>query len=243
MKIALLGYGKMGKEIEQLALSKNHTIALIVDENNANTFTTEELSKADVAIEFSTPGSAFNNIMRCFEAGTPIVVGTTGWLDKLEEVKSICKTKNQALFYASNYSIGVNVFFEINRKLALIMNTQPQYEISMEEIHHTQKLDAPSGTAISLADDILQRLDRKNKWVCTTDDQPLSVQTEELLIHALRQPLVPGTHSVSYHNQIDSIEIKHTAHNRKGFAAGALLAAEWILGKKGIFGMQDILKF
>ncbi len=244
MKIALLGYGKMGKEIEQQALARKHKIVLIVDENNATTYTLEELAKADVAIEFSTPASAFGNILKCFEANVPIVVGTTGWLDKLNEVKKICGEKKQSLFYASNYSIGVNVFFEINKKLAQIMNMQPQYDVRMEEIHHTQKLDAPSGTAISLANDLIEKMERKNKWVCeTVSDTLVSAKPEEVLITALREEHVPGTHTVSYNSEVDCIEIKHTAHSRKGFASGAVIAAEWIVGKKGIFGMQDILKF
>lgn len=243
MKIALLGYGKMGKEIEQQALARKHEIVLIVDENNAASYTLEELSKADVAIEFSTPASAYGNILKCFEANVPIVVGTTGWLDKLNEVKKICTEKKQSLFYASNYSIGVNIFFEINRKLAAIMNTQSQYEVRMEEIHHTQKLDAPSGTAISLANDLIENVERKNKWICETAGHPLSANPDEVLITALREELVPGTHTVTYDSEVDRIEIKHTAHSRIGFASGAVIAAEWIVGKKGIFGMQDILKF
>jgi 4-hydroxy-tetrahydrodipicolinate reductase len=243
MKIALLGYGKMGKEIEQQALAKGHEIVFIVDENNADTYTATSLSIADVAIEFSTPGSAVDNIYKCFEAGVPVVVGTTGWLDHFEAVKKNCSETKQSLFYASNYSIGVNIFFEINRKLANIMKGQHQYDVAIEEIHHTQKLDAPSGTAISLANDILERSESKTKWICDVEQRRKATENEALNILALRQESVPGTHTVVYSNEIDSIEIKHTAHNRRGFAAGALLAAEWIIGKKGIFSMQDILKF
>lgn len=242
MKIALLGYGKMGKEIEQQAIARKHEIALIVDAHNADTYTVEELAKADVAIEFSRPEAAFGNILKCFEANVPIVVGTTGWLDRLNEVKKICTDKNQALLYASNYSIGVNIFFEINRRLAAIMNTQSQYDVSMEEIHHTQKLDAPSGTAISLANDVIEKISAKNKWICETD-KPLHPSGDEIKITALRQALVPGTHTVTYSSEVDQIEIKHTAHNRIGFASGAVVAAEFLKGKKGIFGMQDVLKF
>jgi 4-hydroxy-tetrahydrodipicolinate reductase len=242
MKIALLGYGKMGREIEQQALAQKHEIVLIVDENNATTFSKEALAVADVAIEFSTPAAAVNNMLKCFEADVPIVVGTTGWLEKLDEVKAICTEKQQCLFYASNYSVGVNIFFEINRQLARIMNTQSQYDVALEEIHHTQKLDAPSGTALSLASDVLKNINRKTGWVCDLENKAETSKEEDLHILALRQPGVPGTHTVTYFNEIDSIEIKHTAHNRRGFAAGALLAAQWIIGKKGIFGMQDILK-
>lgn len=243
MKIALLGYGKMGKEIEQQALAKGHEIVLVVDEHNASTYTVDQLSKAEAAIEFSTPHSAVGNIYKCFEANVPVVVGTTGWLERYEEVKQACLEGKKAFLFSSNYSIGVNIFFEISRRLAAIMNQQPQYNVRMEEIHHTQKLDAPSGTAITLAEDILSNIDRKSHWICQTEGQSAEPGNDDLLINALRIPNIPGTHTVSYDSEIDSIEIKHTAHNRKGFAAGALMAAEWIAGKKGVFSMRDILKF
>ena len=227
----------MGKEIEKLAIEKGHSIILKVDVDNANTFSMDDLSKADVAIEFSTPHSVYNNILKCFEANVPIVVGTTSWSDKLEEVKKICKEKDQAIFYSSNYSIGVNIFFEINKRLAQLMNKQNNYDVTIEEIHHTQKLDAPSGTAITLANDVLKEVKSKTKWV-----NEIQNKKDELLITSLRIENIPGTHTIKYGSDVDSIEIKHTAHNRKGFAGGALMAAEWLAGKKGIFGMQDLLK-
>lgn len=244
MKIALLGYGKMGKEIEKLALQKNHEIVFIVDENNADDISiVDSLRKADVAIEFSIPEAAYNNILKCFEANIPVVVGTTGWLDRLSTIKEICAKKQQALFYSSNYSIGVNIFFLVNKKLAELMNNQIQYEVSIEEIHHTQKLDAPSGTAISLASDIIEKIERKEKWTSVLQDEIMDAKPGQLPIKSLRIENVPGTHLIKYNSEIDSIELKHTAHSRKGFAQGALLAAEWIRGKKGVFNMQDLLNF
>ena len=238
MKIAIIGYGKMGKTIERLAISKGHEIKLIIDHDNIEDLSTENLSKVDVAIEFSQPESAFNNILKCLEANTPVVSGTTGWTDKMDEIKSICSQNEGAFFYASNYSIGVNIFFEINRQLAKMMNNFPDYQISMEEIHHTQKLDAPSGTAITLANGIISNVERKASWLneATSDDNLISIISKRI-------DIVPGTHSVSYTSVIDSIDIKHTAHSRLGFAGGALQAAEWIVGKKGCFGMKDMLGF
>ena len=244
MKIALLGYGKMGHEIEQQALAAGHSIVLKVDETNAKTYTVEELKKASVAIEFSTPQSAFDNIKKCFAANVPVVVGTTGWLEHLDEAKKICTEQNQAMLWASNFSIGVNIFFEINKRLAQLMNKYTNYEVVMEEIHHTQKLDAPSGTAITLAKDILSRIDRKENWVSTLNDlDKKNFDKSELLIQSVRKESVPGTHKIRYENDVDSIEIIHTAHNRKGFAAGALIAAEWLVGKKGVYEMSDLMKF
>lgn len=236
MNIALIGYGKMGKEIEQIALSRGHKIALIVDAHNASTYTIDELKKADVAIEFSTPDSALGNIYKCFEAGVPIVVGTTGWLDKLEEVKKKCTDKKQTLFYTSNYSIGVNLFFKLNQQLAKLMNNYKEYNVHMEEIHHVHKLDSPSGTAISLANQVIQQIDEKKKWVnATTNDR------NELGIVSKRLDEVPGTHTVTYASAIDEISITHIAHNRKGFALGAVVAAEWVKDKKGVFGMEQLM--
>ncbi|HET6227270.1 MAG TPA: 4-hydroxy-tetrahydrodipicolinate reductase [Bacteroidia bacterium] len=236
MNIALIGYGKMGKEIEQIALSRGHKIALIVDAHNATTYTLDELKKADVAIEFSTPDSALGNIYKCFEAGVPIVVGTTGWLDKLEEVKKKCTDKKQTLFYTSNYSIGVNLFFKLNQQLAKLMNNHKEYNVHMEEIHHVHKLDSPSGTAISLANQVIANVDEKKKWVnATTADR------NELGIVSKRLDEVPGTHTVTYASSIDEISITHIAHNRKGFALGAVVAAEWVHDKKGVFGMEQLM--
>lgn len=236
MKIALIGYGKMGKEIEQIALSRGHSIVLKVDVNNEKTYSIEELKNADAAIEFSTPESAINNIYKCFEAGLPVVVGTTGWLNRLGEVKQKCIEKNQALFYASNYSIGVNLFFKLNEYLAILMKPYSEYNVSMEEIHHVHKLDAPSGTAISLANQVMGQIESKQKWVNNSTNN-----TNELSITSKRIDEVPGTHTVTYSSAVDEISITHLAHNRKGFALGAVIAAEWIIGKKGIFGMSDLM--
>lgn len=246
MKIALIGYGKMGKTIEEIALQKKHTVVLTVDEHNANSFTAEELSKADVAIEFTRPEAAFGNIMKCFDANVPVVSGTTGWIDRMEEVKKICLQKNQTFFYASNYSIGVNIFFEVNKKLAALMNNQPEYnEILINEIHHLQKLDAPSGTAISLAQQILEKVNRLKSWsnYSSSENKPPVKKDEELPIFSSREGEVPGTHIVKYFSHEDEIEIIHKAFSRKGFAAGAVLAAEWIKDRKGVFGMKDLLNF
>jgi 4-hydroxy-tetrahydrodipicolinate reductase len=236
MNIALIGYGKMGKEIEQIAISRGHTIVLKVDVSNATTYTLDELKKADVAIEFSTPEAAINNIYKCFDANVPVVVGTTGWLSKLDEVKQKCATQQQTLFYASNYSIGVNLFFKLNEYLAKLMNNYPDYNVSMEEIHHVHKLDAPSGTAISLANQVIEQLDEKQKWV-----NEASNSKHDLSIISKRIDEVPGTHTVTYNSAVDEISITHIAHNRKGFALGAVVASEWIKGKKGVFGMNDLM--
>lgn len=236
MKIALIGYGKMGKEIEQIAISRGHTIVLKVDRTNASSYSVAELKKADVAIEFSTPESAINNIHKCFEANIPVVVGTTGWLEHLDNVKQQCIEKQHTLFYASNYSIGVNLFFKLNESLAKMMNNYPAYNVSMEEIHHVHKLDAPSGTAISLANQVIGNLAAKKKWV----NRPAE-DTSELGIISKRLDEVPGTHTVTYSSDVDEISITHIAHNRKGFASGAVIAAEWVKDKKGIFGMNDLM--
>jgi 4-hydroxy-tetrahydrodipicolinate reductase len=238
MKIALIGYGKMGKTIERLALAKGHEIVLIVDLNTSQDFTIENLRKADVAIEFSQPESAFRNVKRCLQAGVPVVVGTTGWLEQLEEAKILCNQLGGAMIQATNYSIGVNVLFALNRHLAKMMNGQPQYDIQIEEIHHTQKLDAPSGTAITLGDDILTEIERKTQWV---NDE--TINSGDLQIISKRIDPAPGTHEVRYHSDIDTLKISHEAHSREGFAAGALTAAEWLVGKKGVFTMQDVLGF
>jgi 4-hydroxy-tetrahydrodipicolinate reductase len=237
MKFALIGYGKMGKTIEQVIMDQNagDEIVLRIGEDNLQDFTVENLKKADVAIEFSTPHSAIPNIYKCFEAGVPVVVGTTAWLDKLSEVESECIDKNGTLFYSPNFSIGVNIFFEINKRLAILMNKQQQYEVTMEEIHHTEKLDAPSGTAIKTAQVIMAELERKKKWNMNTN------KPDELLIVAKREPNVPGTHTVTYTSSVDSIEIKHEAKSRRGFAEGAVMAARWVAGKKGVFEMKDML--
>lgn len=237
MRIALFGYGKMGREIEQVAIQRGHEIDLKIDIHNTDTFSKDELKKCSVAIEFSTPHSAISNINKCFDIGIPVVVGTTGWYDKLDEVKKSCNEKNGCLFYASNFSVGVNIFFKVNEYLAKNMNNYTEYKISIEEIHHVHKLDAPSGTGISLAEGIMRNIPRKTKWINQKTDKE-----NELEIISKREGEIPGTHIVRYYSEIDDIEIIHKAHNRKGFALGAVLAAEFIKGKKGIFGMNDLLK-
>ena len=236
MKIALIGYGKMGKEIEQVAIKRGHEITAKVDVSNAATFTAKELAGSDVAIEFSTPESAVNNIYKCFEARVPVVVGTTGWLKRLEEVQKECTENKHALFYASNFSIGVNLFFRINVYLARLMNNYPDYDVSIKEIHHIHKLDAPRGPGLSLANQVIENIARKEKWVNaeTKNGKELSIISE-------REGEVPGTHIIKYRSEVDEITITHEAFNRKGFALGAVLAAEFMKGKTGVFGMKDLL--
>lgn len=230
MNIALLGYGKMGKMIEKIALARNHRIVAKIDVD-----TTEiNFSEIDVAIDFSMPHVAFDNIKKCMENNVPVICGTTGWLKDYENAVKICEEKNGAFIYASNFSLGVNLFFELNSYLAKMMGNLKQYRVNMEEIHHTQKLDAPSGTAITLAEDIINETDYSN-WKLDHGD------TNEIPITAKRIDNIPGTHTVSYNSDVDSIEIKHTAHNREGFALGAVVAAEWIQDKKGVFSMKDVL--
>ena len=236
MKIALIGYGKMGKAIESIALNKGHEIVLKIDIQNNQDFTEAALQKADVAIEFTGPHSAYENVKKCIAWGVPVVSGSTGWLDKWNEVKDLCDEKNGTLIYSSNYSIGVNLFFELNKQLAQLMQPYNSYDVSMTEVHHTEKKDAPSGTAISLAEQILTHLGRKNKWV-----NGASANSNELVIQSERIDPAPGTHIVKYSSEIDDIEIIHTAHTRIGFASGAVLAAEFAFEKKGIFTMKDVL--
>ena len=236
MKIALIGYGKMGKTIDQLAQAAGHEVVLRIDVGNHADLNPENLSAADVAIEFTRPESAFNNIVACLENGVPVVSGTTGWLDRLEDAKQLVEKYQGGLFYASNYSIGVNIFFAVNKYLAKLMRRYNQYDIEMEEIHHTQKLDAPSGTAITLAEGILGALSHKQSWV-----NEASKAEDELSIISKRIDKVPGTHTISYDCPIDNITITHTAHSREGFARGALSAAEWMVGKQGFYGMEDML--
>ncbi|HCO67387.1 MAG TPA: 4-hydroxy-tetrahydrodipicolinate reductase [Dysgonomonas sp.] len=238
MNIALIGYGRMGKEIEQIAIRRGHTIVSIIDENNISDFDSPEFKSADAAIEFTIPASAMNNYKKAFEAGVAVVAGTTGWLDHLEEIKEICRKDKQTFFYASNYSIGVNIFFAINKYLAKIMNNYPDYSVKMEEIHHIHKLDAPSGTAITLAEGIIDNLNNKKAW--HLNSQPDETDIE---IRSIREGEVPGIHEVIYESVADIISIKHDAKNRKGFALGAVLAAEFIHGKKGFYTMDDMFKF
>lgn len=236
MKIAILGYGKMGKEIEKIALHRKHEIILKIDINNKEEFTTENLRKADVAIDFSIPESAYQNIMMCFNSGIPVVSGTTGWMDKFEEVTRYCKDNQKTFFYASNYSIGVNIFFSINKTLAKIMDRYTDYDVSLEEIHHIHKLDAPSGTALTIAEDILENIDRKKQWKLDSVDS-----VDSLKITAIREGEVPGIHAVDYNSEVDRIEIRHMAKNRKGLALGAVMASEYIFGKQGVFTMKDLM--
>ncbi|MBE9586582.1 4-hydroxy-tetrahydrodipicolinate reductase [Mucilaginibacter sp. JRF] len=249
MKIALLGYGKMGKIIEKIATDRNHEIVLKIDNDNLHELTVENLQQADAAIEFTTPGSVINNIATCVKAGVPVVVGTTGWYDNIVEVKENCLQGNGSVMYASNFSVGVNVFFKVNQLLAKIMNNYPYYDVQVEEIHHVHKLDSPSGTAITIAEGILDNIDSKKDWAnilisedpaAHTDD---NLKPEQLLIESHRIDSVPGTHTVIYDSEVDTIEFKHTAHNRNGFALGAVLAAEWLQPKKGFYTVHDMFKF
>ncbi|MNK62374.1 4-hydroxy-tetrahydrodipicolinate reductase [compost metagenome] len=230
MKIALLGYGRMGKVIERIALERGHEIVL--RKTDVDTF--EGLENADVAIDFSVPDAAVDNISTCLNNNIPVISGTTGWLEDYHTMVKLCEDKNGAFIYGSNFSLGVNIFFELNAHLAKMMSNLKQYKITMEEIHHLQKLDAPSGTAISLAKDIIANSDYSS-WAI---ENP---KNDELYIEAKREEGVPGTHSVFYDSEVDSIEIKHTAHNREGFALGAVVASEWLIGKKGVFSMKDVL--
>ena len=239
MKIALLGYGKMGREIEKTAIERNHEIVLIIDENNIPELTIPNLKLADVAIDFSTPSTAFQNIIKCFEADVPVVCGTTGWLDKYEIVREICLREQRSFFYTSNYSLGVNIIFALNKYLARIMNSFTGYNVSVKEIHHVHKLDAPSGTAISLAEGILENIDRKKNWELENNGK--TIGDENISITAIREDEVPGTHFITYESEVDTIEISHAAKNRRGLALGAVLAAEYIKDRKGVFSMSDML--
>ena len=238
MKIALIGYGKMGHAVEEIANERGHTIVSVIDIDNQEDFDSPQFLSADVAIEFSQPQSAYANYLKCFDRNIPVVAGTTGWLAHFEEIKSLCIEKKQAFFYASNYSIGVNIFFAVNKQLAKIMNNFPAYDVRMEETHHIHKLDSPSGTAITLAGHILENIDRKKQWKEGSEGT-----NEDLLIHSLREGEVPGIHEVIYESDVDAISILHSARNRKGLALGAVMAAEFVKGKKGFLSMNDMLDF
>jgi len=231
MNIALLGYGKMGKAIEKIAIERGHKVLLTIDKDDAN----YDITTVDVAIEFSIPSVAVHNISNCINNNIPVISGTTGWLEHYDNMVNLCHEKKSAFIYASNYSLGVNIFFELNRKLAKMMKNLDAYKINMEEIHHTQKLDSPSGTAISLANDIISEHNNYNSWMLDSEKQ------DAIPITAKRIVDVPGTHQVNYESAIDTISIEHVAHNRKGFALGAVVAAEWIIGKTGVFTMKDVL--
>ena len=236
MKIAIIGYGKMGKAIEEIALAKGHTIVLKISSKNQADFIEENIKQADVCIEFSTPETAFTHVKKCLASGVPTICGSTAWLDKYPEAIHICELHETAFLYASNFSVGVNLFFKINEMVAELMNSQADYQVSMEEIHHTAKKDAPSGTAVTLAEGILKHIQHKKAWVNeeTTKENKLSIISKRI------DP-APGTHTITYKSEVDEIIINHTAHSRKGFAAGAVLAAEFIYNKKGIYTMADVL--
>lgn len=236
MRIALIGYGKMGHMIEEIALQRGHQIVLKINIDNTADFTKENIADADVAIEFTAPESAFDNVKRCLEFGIPVVSGSTGWNERLEEAKAYCMRKNGSFLHASNFSIGVNIFFQVNKMLARLMASHQEYSVQLKEIHHTQKKDAPSGTAVTLAEQVIQNIGRKNAWVLGP-----SQNSEQVSIVSERIDPAPGTHFVKYTSEVDDIEIIHTAHSRKGFALGAVLAAEFIATKKGVFGMDDVL--
>lgn len=231
MNIALLGYGRMGQTIEQIAINRGHNIVLKVDKDDKD----YDITKADVAIDFSIPNVAFNNISNCLNNNVPVISGTTGWLENYDNAIALCEEKKGAFIYASNYSLGVNIFFELNKTLAKMMSNLKQYNVSMEEIHHTKKLDAPSGTAISLAEDIISNNENFNNWKLDESGDAT------IPIAAKRIGDVPGTHTVTYESEVDTVTIEHVAHNRQGFALGAVIAAEWIVGKTGVFTMNDVL--
>ena len=236
MKIALIGYGKMGKAIEEIAVNRGHEIVLKIDEYNLSDFNKKNIATADIAIEFTGPHSAYDNVKKAFEFDLPLVCVSTGWLEKLDEIKKLCTERKGSFIYASNFSVGVNIFFEVNKRLAALMAPQKDYEVQVTEIHHTQKKDAPSGTAITIAEQILDNLKRKKSWVNHITDN-----VGELEIISERIDPAPGIHKVKYSSAVDDIEIIHTAHSRQGFALGAVIAAEFIKDKKGIFSMKDVL--
>ncbi|MFI3303289.1 MAG: 4-hydroxy-tetrahydrodipicolinate reductase [Rikenellaceae bacterium] len=237
MNVAIVGYGKMGREIEKILISRGHTVALIIDQDNVADLNAENLKNIDVAIEFTTPRTAYTNLKTCIEAGTPVVSGTTGWLDKYEELKSLCVERESALFYASNYSLGVNLMFRINKQLAALMNKFDGYSVEVEEIHHIHKLDAPSGTAITIAEGLIEELDGIEGWV--NDNVPSEKEVE---IRSIREGEVPGTHTVTYESADDILELKHTIKNRSTLAYGAVIASEFLCGKVGVYSMEDMLK-
>jgi 4-hydroxy-tetrahydrodipicolinate reductase len=238
MRVAIIGYGKMGHQIEHTLNERGHEVALIIDVDNMAEFTAEGMRGVDVAIEFTAPDAALDNIKKCIEIGVPVVCGTTAWTTRLPEVEALCRERDGAFFYASNYSIGVNVMFALNRELARIMNRFPEYDVTVEETHHTQKKDAPSGTAITIAEGIVEELDRKTEWVGHTTTTP-----RELEVTSIRRSTVAGIHTVTYESPVDVLSLSHTIKERSGLALGAVLAAEFLAGKKGIYTMNDLLDF
>ncbi len=237
MKVAIIGYGKMGHEIEQVLLDRGHSVALIIDQENVADLNAENLANVDVAIEFTTPATAYHNVRTCVECGTPVVSGTTGWHEQLAEVQALCREKQSTMIWSSNYSLGVNITFRLNRYLAELMNRFEGYNVAIEEIHHTQKKDAPSGTAITLAEDIIKRVERKQSWV----NEP-SAEADAIAITSLREGAVPGTHTVTYLSDDDKIEVKHTLFSRRALALGAVVAAEFIAPKRGVFTIDDLFE-
>ena len=251
MKAAIIGYGKMGREIETILRERGHEVALIIDMDNAAELDAAHLQGIDVALEFTTPATAYRNIRTCIECGTPVVSGTTGWTDRLPELQALCRERGGALFYASNYCLGVNLMFRLNRQLAEMMNRVGGYEVRIEEVHHTQKKDAPSGTAITLAEGIIDRLDTKQGWVnyapgiehaANRVERSEETPADCVEIRSVREGAVPGIHTVSYESEDDRLEIRHTIKNRRTLAAGAVVAAEFLCGKSGVYGMDDLLK-
>ena len=235
MRVAIIGYGKMGHEIEQVLLERGHSVALIIDQDNAHDLRAEKLAEVDVAIEFTTPTTAYTNVRTCIECGTPVVSGTTGWNDRLAELQALCRERGSSMIWSSNYSLGVNITFRLNRYLAELMNRFEGYNVAIEEIHHTQKKDAPSGTAISLANDILERVERKQRWL----NEPTE-EADAIEITSLREGMVPGTHTVTYTSPDDEIVIKHTLFSRRALALGAVVAAEFVAPRKGVFTIDDL---
>lgn len=236
MRIAIIGYGKMGKTIEQIAQSKGHEISYRINHENQDLLQELSPETTDVAIEFTQPEAAVSNISLCLQQGVPVVSGTTGWLEHYDTITALCKEKKGAFFYASNFSVGVNLFFIINERVAKLMQGYPDYNVELQETHHTEKKDSPSGTAITLAEGIMQTYTDKSTWI-----NAAAISPDQLSIMSFREEGVPGTHQISYQSSIDTIELKHTAHSREGFAGGAVMAAEWLAGKEGVFGMRDLL--
>ena len=237
MKVPIIGYGKMGHEIEKILTDRGHSVALIIDQNNIGDLCPEKLAGIDVAIEFTTPQTAYDNIRTCIESGVAIVSGTTGWTQRLPELQDLCRKKGGTMIYSSNYSLGVNIAFRLNRYLAEMMNRFETYNVKIEEVHHTQKKDSPSGTAISLADDIIARLDRKNNWVNEPSDNPSDIEIE-----SIREGMIAGIHTVTYESEDDILEIRHTLKSRRALATGAVAAAEFVCGRKGVFTIDDLFE-
>ncbi len=238
MKAAIIGYGKMGREIEKILTERGHTVALIIDVDNSSELDSQHLKGVDVALEFTTPSTAYENLKRCIDCSVPVVSGTTGWVDKLDELKEYCQQKGSALFYASNYCLGVNLLFKLNRQLARMMNRFGQYEVSIEEVHHTQKKDAPSGTAITIAEGIISEMERKDGWV-----NQASAPDNKIAITSVREGMIPGIHTITYTSQDDMLELRHQIKNRRTLAEGAVIAAEFLCGKKGVYSMDDLLQY